>query len=104
MAMPDEQMAAQGDDQSDSENAQQSGGIVIEIKCLPSGQFTVSSEPMQEEAQEENSEDGSGDEGEQSVNSFGEALKQAMVIYREEMGGASTAQTQFQSGFSKGGM
>ena len=72
-------------------------GFTIEISCLPDGTFQVSSEPLQEEAQEETGAPGS--EAGQTVKSFGEALKIALQLFQA---GGSTGSDEFESGYAGG--
>lgn len=90
---------AQDDDTGEQGVAGQ--GICIEIQVLPDGTFNVSSEPLQEEAEEENCE--SGEEKGQTASSIGDALKIVLSLYRENAPSDSTAQQQFQAGYSKAG-
>lgn len=70
-------------------------GFVIEISCLPDGTFSVSSEPLEEEAAEEQGAPGS--ERGTPAKSFGEALKQALALYQA---GGSTGDDEFAEGYA----
>lgn len=70
-------------------------GFVIEIACLPDGTFSVSSEPLEEEAAEEQGAPGS--ERGTPAKSFGEALKQALALYQA---GGSTGDDEFAEGYA----
>jgi len=70
-------------------------GFTIEISCLPDGTFSVSSEPLEEEAQEEQGEAGS--ESGQPAKSIGEALKIALQLYQA---GGTTGEDDFAKGYA----
>ena len=92
--------ATMGQDQDDqgasAQQDQDQGGVRIYIDCAPGGTFEVGSMPIPADESE--------DEGqEKQAASFGDALKAALMIYRENSPGDSTAQQQFESGYKKGG-
>lgn len=79
------------DQQGDQQQADQ--GFVIEIRCYSDGTFDVESEPMSQEGEE----DGAGNSSGGQYSSIGEAMKQALSIYKD--GGESDAE---QGGFEEG--
>lgn len=74
-----------------------SQGYVIEVSVLPDGTFTVDTEPLQEEAQEENGEPAEGPG--KTYQSKGEVLKAVLDLINNN-GQADDSNEQFQSGFS----
>lgn len=86
--MPGEEMTPEEQESQVEANGEQ--GVCIEIHCKPDGTFEVLSEPL--EGQEEMGE--SGDQ----ANSFGEALKMAMQLYKDWSAGGEEAQ--MSAGFS----
>lgn len=79
-----------------------SQGIVIEISCLPNGEFSVSSEPLQQEAQEEQGEDGS--EAGQTAKNFAGAIKLAAAIYQDMVSGQAPSDEQLGFNSAQGKM
>lgn len=74
------------------------GGVCIEIKCMPDGSCMVSEKPIEAEKPME-----PGEEMEPSgkmAQSFGEALKMALDIYKNS--NANTGDEQMNAGYSNG--
>ena len=58
-----------------------SGGYCVEIRVDAQGKISVGVEPLAAEAQEEGAEGGGDDEGYQSVNTIGDAVRLVREIY-----------------------
>jgi len=74
------------------EQEQEKPGLRICIDCYADGTFEVSGAPVPEDGEESSGM-------EQQATSFGNALKIALALYKEQSPGANTAQQQFEAGF-----
>lgn len=85
-------------DQPTPDDAAESGGtpgFTICISCLPDGTFNVSTEPLEDEANEDNADGDEADKG-KPAKSFGEALKMALEAYKND---GQDADAQLESGY-----
>ncbi len=86
-AAPD---AGTGDDMSK--------GFVIEIECKADGTFSVSSEPLQDEAAEENGE--AAEPAGKPIASFKDAIMAAVEIYKNQGANPSDEDSQLAAGYN----